>query len=459
MNIKVLLSLSIVLLSAAFIACDDDLNSVGSTIQPGDDEIFVYADSVDITARTVSLNDSVYARTEMPIIGEYTDPVFGTVKTDFLSELYCPEGLTFHPKTLAIDSVNLSIISQSFIGDSISPFGISAYRLNKNLERNYFTNVDPREYYNPADLLGQGLFTIQDGEPYDGARRYKIELDQSIGQTLYDDWRSSEGAIFANNAAFREYFKGIYVTNTFGSGNIQVINTVIFQVHYRFTGRNNNDTSDSIRSGFLRLPLTSEVIQLNRTQNKIPESLFDYDGTKTYTKTPAGVCTEFTIPLSQIVQIAKETGIGNNKINSANFRIRGYTEEESTETTRPSYLLFINKDSVQDFFSSNKIPDARTSFLMIRNSSTQNNTYQFSSSNTLNVSNNIANMVNHYVDYYKDKDEVPDLKYLAIPVSVRFSGTSSYTVANVYNLMQPTTAIFRTDPDNMRMSFIFSNYN
>lgn len=459
MKIKALLNLTIVFFAIVFVACNDDMNSIGNSIQPEDDDIFVYADSVYITAKTVSLNDSVYARTEMPILGEYTDPIFGKVKSDFLCELYCPENLAFHEKALGtVDSVFLSVISESFIGDSLAPFGISAYKLNKNLEANFFTNTKVSDYCDMTELLGQGLFTIKDGEDYSGAKRYKIELDNSVGQAFYDDWKKTNGAIFKNTEALRDYFKGIYVTNTFGSGNMQLINTTILQIYYNYTGRNYDDTKDSVRLALLRLPVTSEVIQLNRVENKIPDKLFENEDTRTYLKSPAGVCTELTIPLKQIIKKAEETGKKNNKINAANFSIKGFTEEEEkTDLSRPTYLLFINKDSVENFFMNKKKPDSKTSFVMIRNASSNNNTYQFSASNSsASVTNNIANLVNHYIDYYKDKPDVPDLKYMVIPISIK---SSSSVISNVYNLMEPATAILRTDEKNMKMNLIFSNYN
>lgn len=79
--------------------------------------------------------------------------------------------------------------------------------------------------------------------------------------------------------------------------------------------------------------------------------------------------------------------------------------------------------------------------------------------------NNIANLINHYMDYYKGKDNIPDLKYLVIPVSTKTqssttsSGSSVTMYTNVYNLMTPASAIFRTDVNNMKMGLIFSNYN
>jgi hypothetical protein len=451
-----------------FISCDDDLNRLGSSIQPEGDDIFVYVDTVLITAETVSLNDSVYARTQWGLLGDYTDPVFGNVKSDYLSELYCPDNTAFPDKTLSIDSTFIEILSDRFIGDSISPFGIAAYRVKEPLTGHFFTNVDPKEYCEMKQPLGQGIFSVHDAALVDNGSwiySYKLHLDKSVGQGFYDEWKNSNGNTFKNSEKFRKFFKGMYVTTSFGGGSLLNINTTALRIYLSYTGRNKADTEDSTRVGLFRMVFTPEVIQLNHIQNKNPNYLFMNNDTRTYLKSPAGVCTELTIPLADIMKKAEETGKKNNKLNAANFNIKGFTEEEEkTNLGRSSTLLFVNTDSITDFFYKKKIADAKTSYIMEWSSST--NTYNFAYANVRNnLSNNIANLINYYMDYYKGKDNIPNLKYYVIPISADFqssttsSGSTVYTYTKVFNQMSPTSAILRTDEDNMKMALIFSNYN
>ncbi|MDR0825541.1 MAG: DUF4270 domain-containing protein [Prevotella sp.] len=464
MKIKALLNLAIAVLTVAFVACDDDLNKVGNSIQPGGDDISIAIDTVAITAKTVSLKDSVYAYTEWGLLGNYTDPVFGKVSSDYLCELYCPENTVFPEKTISIDSTFIEVLSDQFIGDSISPFGISAYRLTKSLNANFFTNIKPEKYCDMTKPLGQGMFTVYSTPSTSGLRSYMLRANKSLGQEFYDEWEQSNGATFKNSEALKEFFKGMYVTNSFGSGSLLSVNTTMLRIYFKYTGRNADDTADSIRVGMFRLGFTPEVLQLNHIQNSIPESLFTNSDTRTYLKSPAGVCTELTIPLADIMKKAKETGKSNIKLNAANFKIKGFTEEEENNTLgKSSTLLFINKDSLNNFFLQKKMPDNITSFMMELSSS---NVYNFIYGNVRgNVSNNLANMINYYMTYYKDETNIPDLKFLIIPVSAKTqestssSGSTMYVYTNIYNQMSPTSAIFRTDKDNMKMSLIFSSYN
>lgn len=466
MKIKTLLSLIVAFLAVSFIACDDDLNSVGSSMQPDSDDIFVGVDTVHITAKTVSLNDSVYARTTFGVLGEYTDPIFGKIKSDYMSELYCPDSMHFESDFQKIDSVKFKIefYHTDFTGDSINPMGITIYEVNKkNLDENYFTNINPTDYCSMSKILAQGAFTIKDlptnTDSYTSYiyREIRIKASNSLGQRFYDEWKNSNGATFRSSEALREFFKGIYVTSTFGTGSLINVSSTTFDIYYSYkSGLAADGVSDSIRSTYFRLPVTPEVIQLNHIQNdkSVIAQLTASDSIRSYTKSPAGVCTELTIPLKEIME---KTGSGNI-VNSATFKLKGFTEEEEKSgLNRPTYLLFVNKDSISDYFVNNKVPNAKTSFLMVK-SSTYNNTYTFSSGTALSTSgsDNIAALINFYAKYYKNATTIPDLKYLVIPISLDYN--SSYVPTSVYNLMSPSGNIFRTDGANMKMGLIFSKY-
>lgn len=463
MKIKLLLNLTAALFAIALISCNDDLDSIGDNIQPDGDDISVYVDTVILTAKTVSLEDSVFARHASGLLGEYTDPIFGKIKSDYLSELYCSEDLAFHKNTTTIDSVFLDIVSDTFYGDSISPIGIAAYRVDKkNLEKNFFTNIKPTDYCSLKTVIGRGVFTIKDADAYGTGKKYRLSVDKSLGDEFYDEWKNSEST-FDNSETLREFFKGMYVTTTLGSGSLISVNTNILQIYYSYTGRNTADTADSTYVGVVRFASTGEVIQLNQIQNTIPDYLYQNSDTRAYLKSPAGVCAEITIPLQEIMNKAKRDDI-TNKLNSATFKLKGYTEEEEkTETSRSTNLLFIHKDSLVNFFSGNNMADSKTSFIMVRDATS--NTYNFSYSNlAASVSNNLATMVNYYVDYYKDEEDVPDLKFLVLPITaVSQYVTSGYTqvatYTNIYNQMTPASTILRTDTANMKMALIFSNYN
>ncbi|MDD3495283.1 MAG: DUF4270 family protein, partial [Dysgonamonadaceae bacterium] len=68
-------------------SCDDAIKEVGFTIQPGNDRITVFTDTLPLQASTIMV-DKMFAKTKNPILGEYVDPLFGTIKSDYVGEFY-----------------------------------------------------------------------------------------------------------------------------------------------------------------------------------------------------------------------------------------------------------------------------------------------------------------------------------------------------------------------------------
>jgi hypothetical protein len=476
MKIKTLLILAITFSTITFVACDDDLTSLGSSIQPGGDDIFVGSDTINLTAVTRSFNDSVYARTIYGLLGEYSDLIFGNIKSDYLCEFYCAENSAFadpYKMGIIIDSVRLNTEFTYFTGDTVSPMGLSVYEVTKPLKAFFFTSVNPENYCDMQKLLGQSIFSIQDVPDTvissTRIRTISTNLNLELGKRFYKEWKDSDGATFKNSNALKEFFKGVYVTTNFGSGSIINVDYTEFDIYYTYTyqkGDAAENTVDRDTLGVFRLPVTPEVIQMNHVKNSPPADMNILDNklekpdnkwpAETYMSTPAGLYTEVTIPLDSIVNAAVAGAGKDAVINAANFKILGNTEKEvESGLSRPSDVLFINKDSLPNFFFNRKLHDAQTSFVTTRSST--NNSYDFG---------NLASVINHYAKYYKEKgvSPLPDLKYLIIPVTATYTQTtnsSGYTVkviTDLYNQMFPTSAILRTDKKNMKMSIIYSKY-
>ena len=464
MKIKTLLIPAIAILATILVACNDDLNSIGSNIQPDGDDIYVGADTVDIKAETVSYEDRIFAMTNYGWLGEYIDPLVGKIKSDFMCEFFCARNTILKDNIISVDSISLHTGFSIQIGDTISPMAVSVYEVTSPLKPYFFTNIDPASYTdNMKTLLGQNVFSIQD-IPYsvysDGSMykslRVKFNNSEELKSRLTEEMKRPNTETFSDPDKFKELFKGTYITTTFGSGSLISMDNTILNIYYSYTGRNVANTSDSTRVDTLGFFVSPEVVQMNRIKSTLPEELElelnKYNEEKTYLKTPAGVYTRLTIPLDKIVQKAGKDGV----INATNFRMKGYTEkEEESGLARPSNLLLINEDSLENFFFNRKSFDNVTSTLITRTTDpgANYNSYDF---------RNIASIINHYAEHYKDEERLPDLHYLLIPVSVSYSQSSTSSglvVSDIYNLMAPTSAVFRTDPSNMKMSIIYSKYN
>ncbi|NDV68921.1 DUF4270 domain-containing protein [Dysgonomonas sp. 25] len=457
MNIKPVICILFSVFMLAFVACSDTLNSIGTSIQPDGDDINLEVDTFYVTAETV-MWDSIYARTTNALVGEYDDPVFGQIKSDYLCEFFCPKTTYFSDKLTRIDSVYLKVYTHGFVGDSLSPMGLSVYMANQNLNRDFYTNVNPADYCDLTEVMGRSVFTLSEVKTWSTVdkkplKEIRIPLDTIWGRKIYDEWMNHPST-FTNSDSLRKFIPGIYVTTTLGRGTLLNVYGTTLMMKYSYTGRNHDDTVDSTyTSGGFVLDVAPEVIQLNSVENADLDGLITPSTEKAYMKSPAGVYTELTIPLNDIANIVRK----DTTVNSAVFKLTGFTDDEQfSGFDRPTNLLFINKDSIDSFFKNKDLPNGKTNFIVTYTSSS--NTYNFG---------NISKLVNYYLDKFREENyaTIPDLKYVLMPVEVEtvaktdYYGNVTYETIGISNTMAPTSAVLRINPNYMKLPIVYSKYN
>lgn len=448
MKIKSLIGL-VCMFALIFSACDDDLRSIGGNIQPGGDDIYLRADTFPFHARTVSLKDSIYAKTIYGLLGKYNDDFFGTIKSEYLGEFYCSENTSFDKNFYRIDSTRLSISFASYAGDSLAPMGVAIYAVNKPLEKDYYTNLDISKFYDATKKpLGTAAYTIK-GLPFTPAtsKQRIIYADLGdLGQRIYDASLTSENPLKGTDE-FRKFFPGVYVNSSFGGGALVEVGGTTLGIFY--TTKRDTVVKD-VTTGLpkdsvmyaqktMYFSVTPEVVQLNKVQNETPSSLLEENTGAVYLKSPAGLHAELDLPIASIIDsISKK----KEAVNMARLVISGYTEKETTakyELGRPKYLLLINKDSVAGFFTGVRRADKITTFLAQRSTS---NTYDFSNISAL-------------IEKYKKDGVTKDPKFVLLPVDAYASGQEVILSQS----MRPSTSILRADKNHMRIELVLSKYD
>ena len=209
------------------ISCNDTLDQVGFTIQPGKDRLSVGIDTLQLHARTVQV-DSVFSKTNYPVLGEYIDPVFGSIKSEYIGEFYLPSGTGFKQGAI-IDSVKAVVSYRTIMGDSIAPMELSVFEVNKSLSGvDDFTNVNPREFADMSAPLGVESFTgrnstyrtiTQTGNNMStiSYRLYEIHVDlpNNLGEKFLTEYRKPGHGEMSETDSFRRFFPGLYFTTTF----------------------------------------------------------------------------------------------------------------------------------------------------------------------------------------------------------------------------------------------------
>lgn len=463
MKLKSLYKVVAVTLLAIFIfSCNDTLDQMGLSIQPGQDRLVVGVDTLQLQARTVKV-DSMYARTKYPVLGEYSDPIFGSIKSEYIAEFYLPTGAEFKTGAI-IDSVKAVLSYTTMMGDSIAPMGLSVYEVNKSLRgTNDYTNIEPTEYSDMSSPLGLQSFTgsnstyrMQSYTTYNYStvtyKEYLINVDlpKAIGEKFLEEYLKPNHGKLSNTDSFREFFPGLYFTTTFGNSTIINVDLTSLYVYYHYLDvKGSSQKQDTIRNTAFRLNNTPEVRQIKHIKSN-DEDLLTESLTQTYVKSPAGVNTEITFPVSEIHESLQSKAL--NLVNFTVYALPDATEDVKVKINPPNYLLLVNKDSLDGFFENRRIRDNVTSFL---SEPFDANTFSYKF-------NNISTMINYYNSTFDG--EPYDLTYYLIPVDATFTSvqqsyysSAQQVLTSIHNQMWPTAAILDKKQGSLQLELIFSD--
>jgi len=92
-----------------------------------------------------------------------------------------------------------------------------------------------------------------------------IKMPTEFGQKFYDETINNPGT-FKNQETFNEFFPGLYVTTTFGSGNILSVASSVLKIYYNYAVKSTAG-KDSLITTWEAFSVTKEVIQLSRFKN------------------------------------------------------------------------------------------------------------------------------------------------------------------------------------------------
>ncbi len=467
------------------LSCDDTTDMLGNSLTNIADQLVNTTDTFTISTRSLAV-DSVLARNTTSFLGYIRDPETGEyISSHYMTQFHTLENYAFpaldslvsrdsHNDIIA-DSCELRIFWTSYYGDSLASMKCSVYELAEPMreDRNYYSNFDP---------LAEGLIRSTDDNGLRVNKSYTLEdmnvelstredsyYSKNIRVLLNDPYTDKDGNTYNNYGTYvlRKYYPeyggspenfknsvrlinnvipGFYVECNGGLGNMAEISLTQFNLYFRYQ----EDDTDTIYVGTTSFAGTQEVLQRTNYVNesgKIAE--LANDNTCTYLKTPAGIFTEVTLPVDDII-LHHET----DTINSAKFTLQRLNNEVMSDYSLdiPQTLLIIPKDSLYSFFENKDIVNYKTSFLATYNST--ENTYVF---------NNISSMVKamQQARYYDGETSDDWNKAVIIPVVVSYNTLGA--ISSIVHDMSLTSTRLVGGSDNpygdIKLSVIYSKYD
>lgn len=426
-------------------ACDDTTDNIGGSITNDIDNISIQSKVFDVASNSL-VAGAVLSRNNTGLIGKVKDPETGTyVSGDYMAQLAVLSSFDLdtlqyirnaNNGAIEADSCYLLVSYTSTYGDTLAPMKATAFEMSKPMpEQDYYSDFDAFKdgWVSENNYHASSTYVLSGKDS-----AFKIFLNKPYTDKNGKAWKNYGSYLMNTYVEHPEYFKsnyrflhnvcpGFYIKTVGGMGNVANIwNTeLIFTWTRKKTIKAQDGVTDStvVGSGYNRFDGTEEVLQLNKITNS-NERLQELanDQSCTYLKSPAGIFTELTLPVEEIMK-----GHENDTLNTASITIPRINNEDNNNSYQfdvPSTILLVQKDSLQAFFEKSKLNDNRTSYTAAynKNSSGIKNAYTF-----YNISNLITTM-------YKNKGKGDNWnKAVLVPVSLTTSIQNNQSVVTKIN--------------------------
>ena len=437
---KILRLLTVLVIAAlTFAACDDTTEGIGGSITNKIDNINISDSAFNVTTKSI-VAGAVLSRNNTGLIGKMKDPETGNyVKGDYMTQLsvlptFSVDTLDYikqaNKGSIEADSCYLLVSYNASYGDTIAPMKVTAYEMTKPM-------AEDKEYYSDYDAFKEG-WVSENNQHWSSnynlsntsdVKNFKIYLNKEYKKDS-KTYKNYGSYIMQTYAEHPEYFKtnykflhnvcpGFYTKNVGGTGNMAKIwNTELifyWTRHKTIKAKDGVTDSTAVSIGYNRFDGTEEVLQLNKIENDT-ENMKKLASQQnwTYLKSPAGIFTEVTLPIEDIMK-----GHEKDTLNTATIsfpRLNNENEDNPYNFATPSTILMVQKDSLQSFFEKSKLADNRTSYTASYSSTgTYKNAYTFQK---------IANLISAM---YKNKGKGENWnKVVLVPVNV-ITTTQGYT--------------------------------
>lgn len=482
---KLKLWASVMLASLIFVSCDDTTGDIGSSLIDNMDHLEVTTDTFTVSTRSI-VADSVLSKNVTGYLGKVRDPETGAyLSSDFMTQFYTFEDFNLPKKDsirslkdgeVVADSCEIRLYYQNYYGDSLATMKLAAYELSKPMPESakYYSNFDPQKegYVRNGGMTVNKMYTLAD-KNVDLKKRNESDYIPNICIRLDKEYTDKDGKKYNNFGTYilRKYYEnpknfkdaytfihnvvpGFYFKTKSGLGAMAYVYlsqlNVYFRHSYKGTVTTNGAEKDTLYTGtgMAAFPGTEEVLQTSHVENdKGTINTLASNDSCTYIKSPAGIFTEMTLPVDEIVNNHE-----NDTINSAKVvltRINNANHDNEYTLGIPQTLLMIPRSELYSFFEQNKVADYKTSFLAAFNSSS--NTYSF---------NNIGSLIKH-LSKNADRSKNDWNKVVIIPVTTTTNSQTGELTNVTHDMSMTSTRLVggsKNPYGDIKISVIYSKF-
>ena len=444
-----------------FAACNDNASKVGFTTQPKDEVLTAKADTFLLSAQTVEV-PSIYSRSTYTLLGQLSDPLFGDLRSSYVTRLRHAPGFKFahEPEGKKIDSAFVEISYSSWAGDSTLWAKASIYEVTKPLPDSHYSGAI-RSYLQGAKHLGSGSYKAENKT---GDHFIYIPVDKAIGQRFYDA-SVQHPEYFESQKAFEEnLLRGIYVESSTGSGCMLSVYSTALLIYYTYTvnGKTADGKADSVihRRASYRFANTNQLYLSQQFDHANRDELLKPNSKYSFITSPLGLATELTLTKEDLNRVVRSGWNPKTKrlFNEAKLTLPvDIPADGRTVLQPPKYLLLLPADSVKTFFETGQshLTQPDVAFLSSEYSILSRE-YNFS---------NISKLITQHIENHKSQTsssiEIKQpLRLLLVPVSLEGgkSGSSSSDVTGVAHYLFPSGVRIKLDNGKIRLGIVHTTY-
>lgn len=376
-------SLPALLTLAVLGACDDNTGTLG--IYPDNDRLTHSHNIVNVTTRSIGM-DAVRTASDINYLGNIVDPETGTrIRSEFAAQFYSPESFGFPSKnamfpidttatvpadhskdSVFCDSVEIRLYFDNYYGDGNNPMKLEVYPLSKtnilSEDSTYYSNIDLTQFVDKdtkpiaTKVFAPKDYTLADGELNSSNHNdnIRIVLPNEWGTQVMQQYYEHPEHFKDTYSFIRNVCPGFYFKLKSGSGNMISVDVGAINIYFNYYEKAN---PDSALVGMARFASTPEVIQSTNFVNDNLQELIE-DESCTYLKTPAGIGTEITLPVDDIMD-----GHEKDSLSKARLVLTRYKKQDSEYALgTPANVLLVRKSEAESFFKEKKVSNSLTSY-------------------------------------------------------------------------------------------------